>query len=161
MTRTDEIAWAAGLFEGEGCISLVDKHGGRFYIVLELSSTDEDVVRRFHRIIACGAVTGPYSGKGDNRKDFFKWRSSAAKDIALATDLLLPLMCSRRAKTWNDALARQQTQRPRRKTGVPVGYRKTHCRRGHELSSGNVYDWPSGRRCRICWHRQRALARRR
>jgi hypothetical protein len=54
--RGEEIAWAAGLFEGEGCITEVDK---RF--VAALKNTDEWVVRRFHDIVERGRAYGPYA----------------------------------------------------------------------------------------------------
>lgn len=41
-----EIAWLAGLLEGEGYFALQERRPGRFYPVLRLSMTDEDVVRR-------------------------------------------------------------------------------------------------------------------
>jgi hypothetical protein len=47
-----DIAWAAGLFEGG---SWVTHYGGR-YLGAELTSIDEDVVRRFHQIVGVGNV---------------------------------------------------------------------------------------------------------
>jgi len=33
------------------------------------------------------------------------------------------------------------------------GVKQTHCKQGHELTQGNVYEYPSGKReCRICRH---------
>ena len=62
MTTETEIAWAAGLFEGEGSIGF--RGGSRGYVYaylnLQLRSTDQDVVYRFHQIISEGNVNGPY-----------------------------------------------------------------------------------------------------
>jgi hypothetical protein len=55
QTPGEEIAWAAGLFEGEGCSTLSN---GR--PVMRLNSTDEDTPRRFCEIVAAGKVYGPY-----------------------------------------------------------------------------------------------------
>ncbi len=66
-----EIAWAAGLFEGEGCIT---KNGNS--PALRLNSTDEETVIRFQRIIGAGAVYGPYqynSRDGSERKPASIW----------------------------------------------------------------------------------------
>ena len=51
---TRELAWAAGLFEGEGCITInpFKTMPTRSPVpVLILSMTDEDSVRRFHRAV--------------------------------------------------------------------------------------------------------------
>lgn len=56
-----EMTWAAGLFEGEGCITL-SKVAGRLYLLLSLSlhPRDEDVLRRFHLAVGVGSVNGPH-----------------------------------------------------------------------------------------------------
>jgi hypothetical protein len=56
MASREEIAWAAGLFEGEGCITLSGKA-----VAVRLVNTDEEVVQRFAEVIGFGTVYGPYS----------------------------------------------------------------------------------------------------
>lgn len=51
-----EIAWAAGLFEGEGSITHV--HGRT---QLRIQMTDYEVLERFLEIIGAGKIYGPYS----------------------------------------------------------------------------------------------------
>src|SRR6266498_5295137 len=53
-----ELAWAAGLFEGEGCFTT----GLNGYPRACLKMTDEDVVRRFAAAVGLGHVTGPHAG---------------------------------------------------------------------------------------------------
>jgi hypothetical protein len=53
-----EIAWAAGLFEGEGSITHVY---GRTQ--LRIHMTDFEVLERFLEIIGAGRIYGPYSRK--------------------------------------------------------------------------------------------------
>lgn len=59
------IEWAAGLFEGEGSVSVKntrgEKHYKHFYITL--SSTDLDVLSAFHEIVG-GRLTGPSEKPG-------------------------------------------------------------------------------------------------
>lgn len=77
-----ELAWAAGLFEGEGCFSL--KAAGRTNLFPSpaciMASTDEDTVRRFQRAVGVGSVTGPHRTGGANAAPHFKpawyWRTS-------------------------------------------------------------------------------------
>jgi len=61
-----DLAWAAGLFEGEGSMSvsrIEDKRyitGESFKGSARLTMTDLDVVERFHAIVGLGQVNGPY-----------------------------------------------------------------------------------------------------
>ena len=79
-------AWAAGLFEGEGCIvyrrrSLPAR--GKC-LTLKIQLTDEDVLRRFHEIVGRGKICGPYSRPGGT-KPFWAWECS---NMAAATFVL-------------------------------------------------------------------------
>ena len=66
----EEIAWAAGLFEGEG--SIYPSGSG---VRLALKMTDEEPIRRFAKIVKRGSVYGPYSyerwSDGHKRKPFW------------------------------------------------------------------------------------------
>jgi hypothetical protein len=92
-TRAEEIAWAAGLFEGEGCITDVN---GRF--VLKANNTDVWVIQRFDEIVQLGRVYGPYRNTerdGYRRKPFWAWAAyeEAAFDVM---QLLAPWLSPRR-----------------------------------------------------------------
>jgi hypothetical protein len=54
-SREEEIAWATGLFEGEGTITLSKER-----LVVRLVNTDEAIVRRLAEIVPFGAIYGPY-----------------------------------------------------------------------------------------------------
>jgi hypothetical protein len=54
-TREEEIAWAAGLFEGEGTITISNER-----LVVRLVNTDEAIVRRLAEIVPFGTIYGPY-----------------------------------------------------------------------------------------------------
>lgn len=81
------IAWAAGLFEGEGSITT---SRGRFRLQIEM--TDEESVRRFHAIVAAGRVYGPYTytrPDGYIRNPVFQWKANGG-EAARAGRLLRP-----------------------------------------------------------------------
>ena len=73
---TRELAWAAGLFEGEGCVShhahrkvYKGTVGKYHYASLYLKMTDEDSVRRFHKAVGgVGYMTGPHRLGKDHYK---------------------------------------------------------------------------------------------
>lgn len=66
--------WAAGLFEGEGCIT-IGRSGGRKYLSLSVSMhpRDRDVLDRFARTLGVGNVTGPHAN------GMCRWCISGAK----------------------------------------------------------------------------------
>jgi hypothetical protein len=91
--RGEEVAWAAGLFEGEGSITM----SGR-YVHLQLSSTDEDVVWRFCEIVRAGRVYGPYTQDctdGYRRKPFWMWVCTGL-DARPVFRMMMPWLGSRR-----------------------------------------------------------------
>lgn len=72
----DRLAWAAGLFEGEGSIQTrgvrPGKTGKACHTSLHLTTTDEDVAQMFAAAVGCGKVYGPYRQSG-NRKPHWRW----------------------------------------------------------------------------------------
>lgn len=78
MERSREsLAWAAGLFEGEGCFSS-HKTGNRISgIDVSITSADEDVLIKFHQIMKnIGTINGPYhqtTPDGRPKKSVWKW----------------------------------------------------------------------------------------
>lgn len=100
-------AWAAGLFEGEGCVTIVKQKSrirrdgtpcrpeGYRYPRLCMSLTDEDVLRRF-AVIMGGTIRGPYCN-AKNRKPIWNWQASGDDALRGAT-LLFPFLGNRRLK---------------------------------------------------------------
>ena len=100
-------AWAAGLFEGEGSIYInktpgrLRKDGSRpvyYYPVLAVAMSDEDVIRKFHRIVGLGVVNGPYELREGN-KPMWYWRAQG-KQAYQVMKWMLPYLCSRRTNRW-------------------------------------------------------------
>lgn len=57
--------WAAGIIEGEGCLSFlkVKNRKDSYSCRITVSMTDEDVIRKLFDILKEGTVTGPYEGR--------------------------------------------------------------------------------------------------
>jgi hypothetical protein len=102
VASKEEIAWAAGLFAGEGCISHMER-GAAFDLQVALVMTDEEVVRRFDAIVNRGRVYGPYHppSSGDHRKPFWRWVAlgDVGQDVL---ELLGPWLMSRRRRQASD-----------------------------------------------------------
>lgn len=149
MTSEQEFAWAAGLFEGEGCIHYPVKEGGP---QLSLAMTDEDVVRRFAATIGIGKIytRDPYPGM----RRVWTWQAARHKEVLPLIERLLPYLGVRRSLKAQAALMWKPF------------HSETHCHRGHEYANGNLGRASSGRRfCRECrrivqrrWHAKRRAA---
>lgn len=142
----ENLAWAAGLFEGEGCITISGKppHGRR--VVLELGMTDEDVVRKFGAIMGVGHVGGPYHPRTRplHHKSHWRWTVTGGKQAQAVLAALWPFLCSRRQAKAIEAIKFFASQQ------VWTGNRK-HCPKGHEYTLENTYLLTrGGRACRAC-----------
>jgi hypothetical protein len=95
VASAEEIAWAAGLFEGEGTITHARRRSPGLLVAVTM--TDEDVVRRFDEVVDRGKVYGPYSPPSyrDRWKPFWRWQATgdAAHDVL---DLIGPWLSPRR-----------------------------------------------------------------
>lgn len=112
MISTKDIAWVAGLLEGEGSFLTATKKPRS--IRIQMCMTDEDVVRRAADILNAG-VTGPYTSKqllksGSTRKPFWTLnvhgRHAAAWMMTIYT-----LMGQRRKQRIEEILSTWKTLR--------------------------------------------------
>ena len=139
------IAWAAGLFEGEGtALCWLDETRGRWQRRLIVPSTDKDVLDRFCGIVGAGVVVGPVQGKSREAhwKPIYRWRCTKWSDMERVARLLLPWMCERRAGQIQTLL-----DNPALANGRPP---KAKCKRGHDLTGENVYRHGRARHCKAC-----------
>lgn len=98
-----ELAWVAGLLEGEGCFTIANqRQWSRHYRypVIACTMTDLDVIQRLHKLVGMGRVGGPYGRavrNGTPRKPQWKWQLQRRDQAAMLMRTLLPLMGERRA----------------------------------------------------------------
>lgn len=104
-----EIAWAAGLYEGEGWIS-VERHQYKdtvcYYTVLGIDMTDKDILDRFPEIFDYGSVKPKKKGKKDHYKEQFTWRVYKYSKILEVVELISPWLGKRRLLQIETALAK-------------------------------------------------------
>jgi len=90
------LAWAAGLYEGEGPAT---RCGG--YLRLALKMTNEEAVRRFAAVVPCATVYGPYNydqPDGCVRKPHWIWIAQRDDALSVADELRPWLTAARRAQ---------------------------------------------------------------
>jgi hypothetical protein len=101
VIKENNIAWAAGLFEGEGNISsqwLTDSRTGFKYLKIKISitSTDKDVVEKFCSVVNCSKVNGPFKKKNINHKDYYTWATCRRTEALRILSEFKPYLCKRR-----------------------------------------------------------------
>lgn len=150
MANCDD-AWAAGLFEGEGYVSVQRTARGRPKVRVAINMTDRDVLERFARIMG-GHVLGPYDRGG--RKPMFTWQRGGFDVLRDAFARFEPYLGERRTARFREVLALEPA--PGDAPGH-YGRDQTHCKRGHPLNGPNLYVRPDRgtRECRKCKARPR------
>jgi len=138
------IAWGVGLFEGKGCIAFItDKYGNK-YPKLILVSTDEDVLRRFRRIVGGGYISHKESAN-PNHKIAYRWQLQRGRDIQELLIIFMPMLGTRRKGKAREALAIKF------KGNNWHSKSKIRCIRGHRFTRANTRIRSDGtRQCVAC-----------
>lgn len=110
MATATDLAWASGLFEGEGCITKCatvynDGKAMKKYPRLVLTMTDEDSVRRFAEVIGFGNVYW-YRKERSHYKDQWRWQVTGFEKTQAALAMLWNGLGSRRKARAREILGR-------------------------------------------------------
>lgn len=73
-----ELAWAAGLFDGEGCTYL---HDGQQNLRISIGQRDDFVLRRFALAVGDGRINGPYPRKTGGPLWFYRLTGHRAVEV--------------------------------------------------------------------------------
>lgn len=97
--RVNSIEWAAGLFEGEGCIyeGKQSKFPHNPYYQLTVGMTDKDVVQKFCDVVGYGHVTESKTKTPDHWKQVYTWRAAKTTEVRRILSAMLPYFGNRRA----------------------------------------------------------------
>jgi hypothetical protein len=151
----EDIAWAAGLFEGEGSLWTA----GRTGIRASVSMTDRDVVERFCAIVGSGRVR-PLPPRQPHHTPQYRWEIARVEQVRELIALFRPWLGDRRRLRADELLAHARENHG-------SGDLRTHCPAGHPYDEANTYVDKKGRRsCRACtraaqqaWERRKRLER--
>ena len=89
-----EVAWAGGLFEGEGSLNLKTRKNSTPWPRAIVTSTDLDVLERFQAAIGVGHINGPYF-RG-HHKPYWQWQTSKRAAVKYVITTLWPYLGERR-----------------------------------------------------------------
>ena len=84
----EELAWAAGFFDGEGCFSF--SVAGN-YLCVSISQTEPEPLERFARAVGVGWVLGPYDLRKNDRwirKPQYVYRANGYERVQAIAALL-------------------------------------------------------------------------
>ena len=130
-------AYIAGLFDGEGCVTykqyLDTKRKNRpkrykvWRIAMEMSMTDEMVIRWVHKVLGVGSVSLNVKNKSPSSKphwkDQWRWRCSHRNAYKLAK-LFIPYSSSKREKLLK-IINHYEFILPRKSLGEKFNFLKT------------------------------------
>lgn len=108
-----EVAWAAGFYEGEGCVTLITHRQKYSYLRIKLPQVNREPLERLVDLFGCGWIskkTMP-ARKGDGiRSDCHEWtvQGSHAERII---DVLYPWLSQKRRGQIDNARARLTVKR--------------------------------------------------
>lgn len=106
-TQAVAIAWAAGVFEGEGCISC---SAGKNDIHACVAMTDEDIVRRFQGVVGLGSIGIQKRTDRQHRKPMWRWQVDG-DNAETVVRMLLPHLGKRRTARAVELLERRDEWR--------------------------------------------------
>lgn len=121
MTVTEaDVAWAAGLFEGEGTIVITTAtRSGHPRVGIAVASTDLDVLERFQQVIGFGGIHKKTTKVQAHHKQQYQWGCGTNKETVRILTMLHPWLCTRRAERADQAMA-------------TLAWTRVHCVNGHD-----------------------------
>lgn len=108
----EELAWAGGLFEGEGCFTGKEK-GRHYQVTAKVRMTDRDPLERFVRAVGVGEVKGPFEHhSGHGRKPFYSWAVQSFEHFQAVVAMLWPFLGERRKARALELLRTRKNHQP-------------------------------------------------
>jgi hypothetical protein len=104
MRTREELAWAAGLFEGEGYIGNYSQ-GGYLGRKARVTNTDLEVLQKFQLAIGFGQIYGPRKQTATERKPIWSWEVGRQEHIQALVAMLWFWLGSRRREQAKVVLA--------------------------------------------------------
>ena len=133
MTEDQELAWLAGLLEGEGAFMIhwkVSSAGVRYpTFAVACNLCDGDVLERVARVANVGTFSGPHPPQNPKHSPFWRWAVRKRKDVAALCAKLLPMMGTRRSAKIREILSLfEETGRAEWRHGTRQGYEYHKCK---------------------------------
>lgn len=145
-TRREELAWAAGVFDGEGWVGTCKSYA---LIVprLAVEQKDRRLLDRFKTIVGCGRIHFD-KGRPTKRSPMYSFQASSMNRvqaiIAALWEFLGPVKREQARKALEVAKASYRA-------GPGSPRLRPHCKRGHEYNAKNTLTYRAeGHTRRVC-----------
>lgn len=154
---THELAWAAGFFDGEGCVVRYratqrpaknprKQHREFKRAMICMGQIHPEVLERFRAAVGRGNVRGPYPAKRKNESAIWQFSTASFESVQAIMCMLWP---------WLGTVKRQQflkAMREVREHQQWVEATRHQCVRGHDLREhGRLRKDGKARACQACW----------
>lgn len=143
LPEAEQRAWAAGLWDGEGCVCLLKHRSHTGHFVPEAAVTQSSAGGRPEVLVRLAAVAGgghwygPYEQKPP-WSPVYRWKLFRLDEIRALFDRMWPWLGSVKKEQAERVVAVLVSQ-PTLPRGNPAwGSHKTHCIRGHEYTSARA-----------------------
>jgi len=146
-TWREDLAWAAGLFEGEGSWSPIRRDSGNPRLTAQLGMTDLDTVDRFEAIAGRGVRS---IIKANRAKPLYHWRIAGYEHVQALAAMLWPWLSQRRRGRVVELLRNTQESPIQRFSW------RTRCPRGHPYDGRTRHGY---RICLTCRRQMQSEAR--
>lgn len=135
-TWREDLAWAAGFFDGEGHTRASEREGRKAgSLSMIVPQNDKRVLERFQAaLLGMGTITGPHA-RPEKKNEFYVWVLTSAHKCQAAIAMLWEFLDTIKREQAAQALAVCAW-------GPPTGY----CRNGHRIADDM---WADGR-CGKC-----------
>ncbi len=158
MRKREELAWAAGFFDGEGSFHAhaSKRHAAatgyqREYWSVQASvgNTDKELLDRFYAYVGVGRIKGPYIEQRGNRLPVYRWSASGHMAVQFLGAMLWPWLGTYKRERWEASLRAYRIHR--QPTAVELKRSQEECVNGHPLVGPNVrIDTRGFRVCKTC-----------
>lgn len=121
MELDNNLAWAAGFFEGEGDIG-IDKRSDNPFI--RVTNTDHSMLIQFRNAVNCGSVSGPFgnglSKAGLHNQDRYQWKLHNLHDIQSLFRVWWPVLSDKRRNSIAKVIAQYYASSVKRRASAPI-----------------------------------------
>jgi hypothetical protein len=143
ITDEEGLAWAAGLFDGEGSVYLAKHRSHPGYFRAEAAITQSDgkgmpfVLTRFRAITSLGFAKGPYPAP-PGHDPVYRWKLYRATDVQRMITMIRPWLGAVKRDQADHVISIVNSQPPLPRGNPAWGNRKTHCVNGHEYATARI-----------------------
>lgn len=101
MPTPEQLAWAAGIFDGEGCVTWSNGRTRRTLRLSVAQSGSPEIPERFRASVGLGNVNGPYGpyGNKSSRLPQYQWNANGA-DAHTVMQLLWPYLSTTKREKY-------------------------------------------------------------